>query len=176
MTDTDGVRKVTRKGLRDLTVEHTDTGPAPTDGPLVDSYGRRISNLRISMTDHCNFRCVYCMPAEGLPWLPRADILTYEEITRLVRVAASIGIDQIRLTGGEPLVRRDLPELVRCSSSVPGLTQPQPDHQRRLAGAHGPPAGGRRADAHQCQPRFAGARALRPTDPPRRARPGDGRP
>ncbi len=122
MTDTDGARSVTRKGLRDLTLEHTDLGPAPTDGPLVDSYGRRIRNLRVSVTDRCNFRCVYCMPAEGLPWLPRADILTYEEIARLVRIAASIGIEQVRLTGGEPLVRRDLPDLVAMISKVPGLT------------------------------------------------------
>jgi cyclic pyranopterin phosphate synthase len=121
MTDTDGARNVTRKGLRDLTQEHVDLGPAPTDGPLVDSYGRRIRNLRISVTDRCNFRCVYCMPAEGLPWLPRSEILTYEEIARLVRIAASIGIEQVRLTGGEPLVRRDLPDLVAMLSKIPGL-------------------------------------------------------
>src|SRR5262249_44476757 len=81
----------------------------------------RIKNLRISVTDKCNFRCVYCMPAEGLPWLPRAEILTFEEITRLARVMADLGIEQIRLTGGEPLVRRDLPELVRMLHAVPGL-------------------------------------------------------
>ncbi|HEX9037186.1 MAG TPA: GTP 3',8-cyclase MoaA [Ktedonobacterales bacterium] len=121
MTDTDGARQVTRKGLRDLTKEHSDLGPAPYEGPLVDSYGRHIRNLRISVTDRCNFRCVYCMPAEGLPWLPRADILSYEEIARLARIAVSLGIDQIRLTGGEPLVRRDLPDLVAMLSSIPGL-------------------------------------------------------
>lgn len=122
MTDTDGARKVTRKGLRDLTAEHSDIGSAPMEGPLVDSYGRRIRNLRISVTDRCNFRCVYCMPAEGLPWLPRTDILTYEEIARLTRIAVSLGIEQIRLTGGEPLVRRDLPTLVTMLSAIPGLT------------------------------------------------------
>jgi cyclic pyranopterin phosphate synthase len=88
---------------------------------LVDSYGRHIKNLRISVTDKCNFRCVYCMPAEGLPWLPRADILTFEEISRIARVAVSLGIDQVRLTGGEPLVRRDLPELVAMLHATPGL-------------------------------------------------------
>jgi cyclic pyranopterin phosphate synthase len=93
----------------------------PMSGPLVDSYGRRIKNLRISITDKCNFRCVYCMPAEGLPWLPRAEILTYEEITRLVHILAGVGIEQIRLTGGEPLVRRDVVELVRMLHEVPGL-------------------------------------------------------
>jgi GTP 3',8-cyclase len=91
------------------------------DGPLVDSYGRHIKNLRISVTDKCNFRCVYCMPAEGLPWLPRADILTFEEITRIARVAIGLGVEQIRLTGGEPLVRRDIADLVAMLSAIPGL-------------------------------------------------------
>src|SRR5690348_2762178 len=89
--------------------------------PLVDSYGRRIKNMRISITDKCNFRCTYCMPAEGLPWLKKAEILTYEEITRISRIAVSIGIEQIRLTGGEPLVRRDVPELVRQLRQIEGL-------------------------------------------------------
>ena len=89
--------------------------------PLTDSYGRRIKNMRVSITDRCNFRCQYCMPAEGLPWLPKADILTYEEITRIVRVAASLGVEQIRLTGGEPLVRRDVPVLIGLLKPIPGL-------------------------------------------------------
>src|SRR5262249_12504846 len=95
-------------------------------GLLVDSYGRRIKSMRIPIPDKCNFRCVYCMPAEGLPWLPRAEILPYEEIARLTRVASSIGIEQVRLTGGEPLVRRDAPELVRLLPRVPGLPRPSP--------------------------------------------------
>jgi cyclic pyranopterin phosphate synthase len=89
--------------------------------PLVDSYGRRIKSMRISITDKCNFRCTYCMPAEGLPWLKKAEILSYEEIVRISRIAVSIGIEQIRLTGGEPLVRRDVPELVRQLRQVEGL-------------------------------------------------------
>lgn len=89
--------------------------------PLVDSYGRRIKNMRISITDKCNFRCTYCMPAEGLPWLQKSEILTYEEITRISRISVSIGIEQIRLTGGEPLVRRDVPELVRQLRQIEGL-------------------------------------------------------
>src|SRR5579872_4254686 len=88
---------------------------------LVDSYGRRIKSMRISITDKCNFRCTYCMPAEGLPWLKKAEILSYEEITRIARVAVNIGIEQIRLTGGEPLVRRDVPELVRQLRQIEGL-------------------------------------------------------
>ncbi|HEX8728616.1 MAG TPA: GTP 3',8-cyclase MoaA [Ktedonobacterales bacterium] len=125
MTDTDGNRKVIRRALRDLSAgrDHHDTPPPEAlEGPLVDSYGRRIRNMRISVTDKCNFRCVYCMPAEGLAWLPRADILTFEEMARLTRIAATIGIEQVRLTGGEPLVRRDLPTLVRMLSDIPGLT------------------------------------------------------
>lgn len=89
--------------------------------PLVDSYGRRIKSLRISITDKCNFRCTYCMPAEGLPWLKKAEILSYEEITRISRIAVNIGIEQIRLTGGEPLVRRDVPELVHQLRQIEGL-------------------------------------------------------
>src|SRR5205807_5334761 len=88
---------------------------------LVDSYGRRIKSMRISVTDKCNFRCTYCMPAEGLPWLKKAEILSYEEIERVARVAVNLGIEQIRLTGGEPLVRRDVPELVRQLRKIEGL-------------------------------------------------------
>jgi len=88
---------------------------------LVDSYGRRIKSMRISITDKCNFRCTYCMPAEGLPWLKKAEILSYEEIERIARIAVQIGIEQIRLTGGEPLVRRDMPVLVRQLRKIEGL-------------------------------------------------------
>ncbi len=88
---------------------------------LVDSYGRRIKSMRISITDKCNFRCTYCMPAEGLPWLKKAEILSYEEIERIARIAVQIGIEQIRLTGGEPLVRRDMPDLVRQLHKIEGL-------------------------------------------------------
>src|SRR5579871_6058161 len=80
---------------------------------LVDGYGRVHRDLRISVTDRCNFRCSYCMPAEGMPWLPRTELLTYEEITRLARVfVEQLGIDGIRLTGGEPTLRARLPVLV----------------------------------------------------------------
>ncbi|HLL79703.1 MAG TPA: GTP 3',8-cyclase MoaA [Ktedonobacteraceae bacterium] len=89
--------------------------------PLVDSYGRRIKSMRISITDKCQFRCTYCMPAEGLPWLKKAEILSYEEIVRIARVAVGIGIEQIRLTGGEPLVRRDIPDLVRQLREIDSL-------------------------------------------------------
>jgi len=93
----------------------------PTDGPLRDGFGRLIKNLRISVTDRCNFRCTYCMPEEGLDWLKREDILSYEEIDRLARIFVSIGVEELRLTGGEPLVRRDLPVLVEKLSKLEGL-------------------------------------------------------
>jgi cyclic pyranopterin phosphate synthase len=77
-----------------------------------------IEDLRVSVTDRCNFRCQYCMPAEGLPWLERAEILRFEEITRVVALLASMGVRDVRLTGGEPLVRRDLPRLVAMLAAI----------------------------------------------------------
>jgi cyclic pyranopterin phosphate synthase len=91
--------------------------------PLHDGHGRRISDLRVSVTDRCNFRCQYCMPAEGLPWLERADVLRFEEIERLVSVMAQMGVATVRLTGGEPLVRRDFPTLAAMLTQVPGLDE-----------------------------------------------------
>jgi GTP 3',8-cyclase len=87
----------------------------------VDGHGRRISDLRVSVTDRCNFRCQYCMPADGLPWLERSEILSFEEIARVVRVMASIGVEDVRLTGGEPLVRREFPRLVAMLAGIDGL-------------------------------------------------------
>jgi GTP 3',8-cyclase len=89
--------------------------------PLRDGHGRLIGDLRVSVTDRCNFRCQYCMPAEGLPWLDRAEILTFEEIERLIRLFVAMGVADVRLTGGEPLVRRELPKLVRMLSAIEGL-------------------------------------------------------
>jgi cyclic pyranopterin phosphate synthase len=81
--------------------------------PLRDGHGRLIGDLRVSVTDRCNFRCQYCMPAEGLPWVEHADILRFEEITRIVALLGTMGVHEVRLTGGEPLVRRDFPVLAR---------------------------------------------------------------
>jgi cyclic pyranopterin phosphate synthase len=89
--------------------------------PLIDGHGRRISDVRVSVTDRCNFRCQYCMPAEGLPWLERDDVLSFEEIVRLVGLLADMGISDVRLTGGEPLVRRDFPRLAAMLATVPGV-------------------------------------------------------
>jgi len=87
---------------------------------LADGFGRVATNLRISVTDRCNLRCVYCMPSDP-DWLPRPELLTFEEIERLARVAASLGVTHVRITGGEPTARRDLPALVRRLAAVPGL-------------------------------------------------------
>src|SRR4051794_13407283 len=88
---------------------------------LVDGHGRQIEDLRVSVTDRCNFRCQYCMPADGLPWLDRSAVLSFEEIERLVRLFGSMGVTDVRLTGGEPLVRRGFPKLVGMLSRVAGL-------------------------------------------------------
>jgi cyclic pyranopterin phosphate synthase len=89
--------------------------------PLHDGHGRRIADLRVSVTDRCNFRCQYCMPAEGLPWLERAEVLTFEEIERLVALFAALGVHDVRLTGGEPLVRRDFPALAARLAAIDGI-------------------------------------------------------
>jgi cyclic pyranopterin phosphate synthase len=89
--------------------------------PLRDGHGRSIGDLRVSVTDRCNFRCQYCMPAEGLPWLDRAELLTFEEIERLVRLFAALGVRDVRLTGGEPLARKELPKLVGMLSGIDAL-------------------------------------------------------
>jgi cyclic pyranopterin phosphate synthase len=89
--------------------------------PLVDGHGRAMGDLRVSVTDRCNFRCQYCMPAEGLPWLERSEVLSFEELERLVGLFVDLGVRSVRLTGGEPLVRRDLPGLVRRLAGLDGL-------------------------------------------------------
>src|SRR5213083_2424103 len=89
--------------------------------PLRDSWDREIKSVRVSVTDKCNFRCTYCMPAEGLQWLGREEILSFEEIARLVDVLARLGVEEVRLTGGEQLVRRDLPALVVMLARIEGV-------------------------------------------------------
>ena len=86
--------------------------------PLIDGHGRTIGDVRISVTDRCNFRFQYCMPAEGLPWLERSAVLSYEEMARIVGLLASMGVHDVRLTGGEPLARRDLHKLVAMVSPL----------------------------------------------------------
>jgi GTP 3',8-cyclase len=90
-------------------------------GALKDQFGRSIEYLRISVTDRCNFRCLYCMPAEGLPWLPKAEILSYEEIAEVVSQLAPLGLRRLRITGGEPTIRPNLEELIRLLRAVPEI-------------------------------------------------------
>ena len=89
----------------------------------IDRFGREITYLRVSVTDRCNLRCIYCMPADGVPWRPHDEILSYEEIVRIVRVAARIGIRKVRLTGGEPLVREGIVSLVEELRKIPGIAE-----------------------------------------------------
>ena len=95
------------------------TGDAmPTSGPLVDTFRRVHSDLRLSITDRCNFRCTYCMPEEGLSFLPRSEVLTFDEIARVARIAHGLGVRSLRLTGGEPLIRRGVVGLVEQLSAL----------------------------------------------------------
>src|SRR5438132_1669161 len=87
----------------------------------LDTLSRPLRNLRLSVTDRCNIRCEYCMPEKDYTWLPREDILHFEEISTLVDRFTEVGVDKVRLTGGEPLLRRDLPTLVRLLAAKPGL-------------------------------------------------------
>jgi cyclic pyranopterin phosphate synthase len=103
-----------------LDAPHLDSRKASTViSAMEDRYGHRISYLRVSITDRCNERCTYCMPQELQEWLPRHDILTFAETLRLIRVASELGVTKIRLTGGEPLTRRNVIQLFR---QLPGLT------------------------------------------------------
>ncbi len=93
----------------------------PQSRDLRDSFGRKIDNIRVSVTDRCNFRCTYCMPEEGMAWLGHSELLTYEEITRVVGVLVGMGVSRVRLTGGEPLMRKELHELVKRLIAINGL-------------------------------------------------------
>ncbi|MFI5510196.1 GTP 3',8-cyclase MoaA [Mycobacterium sp. NPDC051804] len=98
--------------------------PAPADGPLVDTFGRIATDLRVSLTDRCNLRCTYCMPAEGLDWLPGEQLLTPAELIRLLRIAVTrLGITSVRFTGGEPLVAKNLDDIVAATAGL----RPRPE-------------------------------------------------
>ena len=92
-----------------------------TEQTLVDGMGRTIVNLRISVTDRCNFRCTYCMPADNVEFMPRDKLLSFEEITRIAQIGSGMGIKRLRLTGGEPLMRKDLPVLIRMLTGIRGI-------------------------------------------------------
>ena len=104
--------------------EPVDTSGRPSDARLVDAWGRTATDLRVSLTDRCNLRCTYCMPAEGLDWMPTEQALTDDEVVRLVRIAVEmLGVREIRFTGGEPLLRRGLEDIVAASAAL----APRPD-------------------------------------------------
>ena len=104
--------------------------------PLYDNHNRPITYLRLAVTDRCNLRCFYCMPAEGIPYLPKQQLLTYEEIERVVYLLAAMGIQKIRITGGEPFVRRDLMYLLQRISRIPGIQEIHITTNGVLAGEH----------------------------------------
>jgi uncharacterized radical SAM superfamily Fe-S cluster-containing enzyme len=106
------------KSLRAMEPDKHVVQAMPTSGPLVDSYGRVHNDLRISVTDRCNLRCVYCMPEEGMTFMERDQLLRFDEILRFAEVAKGLGVDAVRLTGGEPLVRKGLVSLVQGLSDL----------------------------------------------------------
>lgn len=103
----------------------SDTVQPATESPLVDKFGRVHRYLRVSVTDRCNFRCRYCMPTEGVEWRPREEILTLEEINRLVGIFAGLGIQKVRFTGGEPTLRKGIEDLIEHAANTPGVKSVQ---------------------------------------------------
>ena len=132
---------------------------------MYDRYQRRIDYLRISVTDRCNLRCTYCMPAGGVELRRHEDLLSYEEIAAFVRVAVGLGITRVRLTGGEPLVRRGVVSLVAMLAAIDGLERPRPDHQRHPAAGDGRRPRRRRTAPREHQPRCDRPRPLRGDSP-----------
>ncbi len=140
--------------------------------PLIDPFGRRVTDLRVSITDRCNFRCTYCMPQEGMPWLERDQLLTYEEQARIVRVGVErFGFESVRITGGEPTVRAHLPRLIAMlaplgidiAMTTNGVKLPEMAHDLADAGL-------RRINVSLDSLR---ARGVPGAHPARRPRPGD---
>jgi cyclic pyranopterin phosphate synthase len=103
-----------------MTTPHANDAGSPA-AQLIDGWNRSITNLRISVTDRCNFRCVYCIPDENIEWLPRVQLASLEELARIARIAVGLGVRKLRLTGGEPLLRKNLPSLVAELSALPDL-------------------------------------------------------
>ena len=121
---------------------------APADGPLVDTFGRVATDLRVSLTDRCNLRCTYCMPAEGLDWLPGEQLLRTDELTRLLRIAVTrLGITSVRFTGGEPLVAKHLEDVVAATAAL----RPRPEITLTTNGI-GLAQAGRQAEAGRAGP------------------------
>ena len=165
-----------RRAALDAFVRDAARAPAAAPGPLADTKGRRMHDLRISVTDRCNFRCVYCMPRDVFDadyhFLPHADLLTFEEIARVARVFVDNGVSKIRLTGGEPLLRRNVERLVEMLARH-RRSRPDADDQRRAAREEGKEPRRRRLEARHGEPRFARRRDV-PRDERRRLSGGQG--
>ena len=148
---------------------HLDSAGDDTHA-LEDRYGRVASDLRVSLTDRCNLRCSYCMPAEGLDWLPGDEVLTDDEVVRLVGIGVRLlGIREVRFTGGEPLVRRGLVDIVRRTNEL-DPRRDVADHQRPRSRPQRPGPRGRRSGPGQRQPRHGPARDVPRDHPARPAR------
>src|ERR671925_470879 len=137
-----------------MSVHPAPSSAAFTNEPLLDSFGRVADDLRLSVTDRCNFRCTYCMPAEGLKWLPKDEILSFEELARLLRLFVRLGVRSVKVTGGEPTVRADLPSLVAMlREAAPAVDMSMTTNGvllDRLAGPQAPP----RRDRGTVPPRY----------------------
>ncbi len=135
---------ITALGLPTVKPAGAAVGPAPASGPLVDTYGRVATDLRVSLTDRCNLRCTYCMPAEGLDWLPGQALLSADELARLLRIAVTrLGVTSVRFTGGEPLVTRHLEDVVASAAAL--TPRPEITLTTNGIGLHRRAAGLRRA-------------------------------
>ena len=162
-------RRMTIIELGVPSVQRPVTG-MPTDGPMVDTFGRVATDLRVSLTDRCNLRCTYCMPAEGLDWLPGEQLLRTDELTRLLRIAVTrLGITSVRFTGGEPLVAKHLEDVVAATASLTSPPRNHVDHQRHWAGQARRQAQAGRARPDQRLARHRRRRPLRAHHPPRPA-------
>ncbi len=139
---------------------------------LIDSFHRLHDNLRISVTDRCNIRCFYCMPEHPVEFMPRAEILSFEEIERFVRMAAGLGVRKVRVTGGEPLVRKDLPVLIERLAAIDGIDDLALTTNGVLLADLAQPALRRRPPPHQHPPRHARPRTLLRDHSPTRPGPG----
>ena len=141
---------------------------APTDGPLLDTFGRAATDLRVSLTDRCNLRCTYCMPAEGLDWLPGDELLRADELSRLLTIAVTrLGITNVRFTGGEPLVSRNLEGAIAAADVAAAAPADGGHHQRNRAGPARRRTQGRRSRPGERLPGHHGRRTLRPHHPSR---------
>ena len=146
----------------------------PAKGIAKDAYGRTMSYLRISLTDRCNFRCVYCMPEMGMKFQPRDEILTDEELIRVVGAFAGLGFTKFRLTGGEPTIRPHLVDIVRAIKSFPGVEEVTMTTNALLLGRMADGSGRCGTGPYQCQSRYAQSGALQGNDPGRPIRHGLG--